>query len=50
MRALFGFTFAVFGVIALTLTVTVGAPTFPSWAGIAGVFAIVAGVAVWRGR
>lgn len=50
MRALYGFAFAVFGVVTLTLAVVIGAPTFPAWAGIAGVFSILAGVAVWRAR
>ncbi len=50
MRILGGFMFVVFGIIALALTVIVGAPTFPGWAGIAGVMSIIAGIAVWRSR
>jgi hypothetical protein len=50
MRIVGGFTFVVFGILAITLTIVVGAPTFPGWAGIAGVMSVIAGIAVWRSR
>ena len=45
-----GFTLFVFGLLSIALTVYVGAPTFTGWTGIAGVLAIICGIAVWRIR
>lgn len=45
-----GFTFVTFGILAIALTVAVGAPTFTGWTGIAGVLSIVVGVSIWRTR
>lgn len=50
MRALAGFALVVFGVLAVILTIVVGAPVFTGWAGIAGMLAIIAGLAVWGAR
>ena len=50
MRILGGFMFVTFGIIAITLTIAVGAPAFPGGAGVAGALSIIAGIAVWRSR
>lgn len=45
-----GFSLFVFGLLAIALTIYVGAPTFTGWTGIAGALAIMCGLAVWRIR
>lgn len=45
-----GFALLMFGLLAIALTIWVGAPTFTGWTGIAGALAIMCGLAVWRIR